>query len=130
MAIPAGKVFSMIGGDVGWARFTHPLIGFSIRHPEEWQPEPDAMAAFVVLSPVDEPVPFCPNPTVTFARRATGDSLDAYVAEQEDRAATVLSDFEVRDRSEVKIGDIPGLKVSSGVSPRSRGSRARSSSPP
>ena len=105
----------MIGGDNGWARFTHPLIGFSIEHPEGWQPKPDAMgAALVVLSPVDEPVPFRPNLTVTIARRATGDSLDDFVAEQENRAAVVLTDFEIRDRTVVKIGDIPGLKVSGG----------------
>lgn len=69
-------------------------------------------AALVVLSPAGEPVPFRPNLTVTIARRPGDGSLDAYVAEQEDRAAMVLSDFEVRERTESSIGDMAALKVS------------------
>lgn len=114
MAIhPAGRVFSMIGGDVGWARFTHPLLGFSVEHPKGWEPRPDSMgAALVVLSPAEEPVPFRPNLTVTIARRPDEGSLDDYVAQQEDRASVVLTDFKVRDRREASIGDMTALKVS------------------
>ena len=103
----------MIGGDVGWARFTHPLLGFSIEHPNGWEPRPDSMgAALVVLSPAEEPVPFRPNLTVTIARRPGHGSLDDYVAEQEGRAAVVLTDFEVRDRVTASIGGMAALKVS------------------
>ena len=105
----------MIGGESGWARFTHPLLGFSIEHPNGWEPRPDSMGtALVILSSVEEPVPFRPNLTVAIARRPTERSLDDFVAEQENRASMVLTDFEILDRAETMIDDMPVLKLSGG----------------